>query len=234
MADSPIHNTRCIEIVLDIHSKLALVSSANQTKFGQMWHKTVATLCSFIKNKDYKTRNIAINSLHKALLQNKSNANGTNNNRLIEAKKLLFESDLFPVLLALTRIENINNNNSTLRNKDDLRLKLLTLIFKVFLREITQFIEYSNKEFIDLWTKFLETIREFVNMVKNDEINGANIITHTQESVKNVILVFQSNDFFEMLSNNTNTNVWNDTWNILKDIAPNLKQEFETDTDTTS
>ena len=233
--DAPIHNTRVIEIILSIHSRLIFISNNNEIVLGQMWHKTLSNISSFGTNNDYVTRRFAINCLHKALLQYPIKIE--NKKSFIEPLKLLFQTVLFPLLLQLTKLENDRLNNRQQRGRgeeeqqqqqesdddnDDLRLKLLTLIFQVWLHDMNILIEYDTNNFANLWFNFLKTIRKFIFMVNQN----TNLVTHCCESLKNVILVFQSTNVFDTLSNKTNINVWNETWQILNDCAPNLKQEF--------
>ena len=241
---APIHNTRVIEIILSIHSRLIFISNNNEIVLGQMWHKTLSNISSFGTNNDYITRRFAINCLHKALLQYPIKIQ--NKQSFIEPLKLLFQTVLFPLLLQLTKLENERLHHQSQRPKiterrpesdtsskdevtDDLRLKLLTLIFQVWLHDMNILIEYDTNNFHILWYKFLSTIRKFIFMVGN----ANNLVIHCCESLKNVILVFQASNIFDTLADRTNSNVWEESWNILigqDNVCPQqilqLKQEF--------
>ena len=221
--EAPVHNTRVIEIMLSIHSRLVSISNNNQSVLSQMFHKTLSNIARFGGNNDYKTRQFALNCLHKALLQSPCNIAKDENS------KLLFETILFPLLLQLTKLENqrLSPENVDLNgtDDDDLRLKLLTLVFQVWLHDIYILIG-SDDHFHLLWFKFLAVIRKFILMVKEHKHNGANLVIHCCESLKNVILVFQSSNVFQKLSDKTGKNIWDETWKMLDDVAPNLKQEI--------
>eukprot|EP01084_Bolivina_argentea_P268776 456617_1 len=119
-----------------------------------MWHKILSNIASFATNNDYNTRRFAINALNKSLLEKPIKMN--NIQTTCESYKLLFQTVLLPALLQLTKIENISINKYGLHHHDgdDLRLKLLTLIFQVFLHDINIniFVEYDdNNNFNILW-----------------------------------------------------------------------------------
>jgi len=240
--EAPVHNTRVIEVILSIHSRLVLISHQNETVLAQMWHKTLSNISTFGTNSDYITRRFAINCLHKALLQYPIEI--SNKHSFVEPLKLLFQTVLFPLLLQLTKIENeriamnkfaVKNNeemseqlhgSGNEENTDDLRLKLLTLIFQLWLHDMNILLDYDTGNFHTLWYNFLTTIRKFIFMVNKMQRNNSNLVLHCCESLKNVILVFQASNVFQTLADKTENDVWKDTWAILGDCAPNLKQEF--------
>jgi len=221
---APIHNTRVIKIMLSIHDNLIQISNNNPSVLSQMFHKTLSNIARYVgTSNDYKTRQFALNSLHRALLDTPLDIEKNENS------KLLFETILFPLLLQLTKLENQRLNEGNVSglaiDDDDLRLKLLTLVFQVWLHDIHILIE-SDRQFHVLWFKFLATMRKFILMVDKHPNNGANLVIHCCESLKNVILVFEANDVFNKLAEKTGQNIWEDTWKILDEIAPNLKQEI--------
>ena len=58
------------------------------------------------------------------------------------------------------------------------------------------------------------------------------VVTHCVESLKNVILVFQSNGYFDKMSLKTGDNVWTKTWAILNDVTPDFHKQFVDSTNT--
>ena len=52
---APVHNTRVIELILSIHSRLGAVSGGNEAVLGPMWLKTLSNISTFAANSDYQT-----------------------------------------------------------------------------------------------------------------------------------------------------------------------------------
>ena len=58
----------------------------------------------------------------------------------------------------------------------------------------------------------------------NIENNG--LVENCFQNLRNLINVFEAASIFEKISNETKNDVWNNTWDILSDITPKLKQQL--------
>ena len=65
------------------------------------------------------------------------------------------------------------------------------------------------------------------------KIENTALVENCFQELRNVINVFQAGSIFEKLSNETQRDVWNDTWNILSDVTPQLKQELASNQENT-
>ena len=223
--NAPIDNRRVIETIMTLH-KILLLSSSNI--LGTLWLKSIKTISYFCDNNDYITRRYAINTLYKAILQNQIKFN--NNNDALKPTKSLYELILLPLLLKITNLENkrynniiINNNNNNNNNNndiinktEDLRLKLLTLIFQSWIHDLNILIELND--FNKLWCEYFKTIKKFLILIKGNNY----LIENCIELLKNAIHCFKLRNVFDIITKKTNQNLWNQTWNILKDVTPNL------------
>lgn len=57
-------------------------------------------------------------------------------------------------------------------------------------------------------------------------IENVALMEHCIEKLRNVIAFFQMENIFSKLSHETQSDVWNETWNILSEVTPDLKQDL--------
>jgi len=236
--EAPVHNTRVIELILSVHARLVVLSDGSEAVFAQIWLRTLRAIASFATNADYQTQRFAVNSLHRALLQSPvisldPTSTSTNDRDrdcdsercFVQPNKLLFQTILLPLLL-----QTADDFAARPEQTQTIELKLVTLIFQKWLHDLARLV-HSDEQFHAKWYALLRAIKALLEKLaaatdSRNRANAKNIELHCVENIKNVILVFQSSHVFETLAQRTGTSVWNETWRILDDVAPNLKQQF--------
>lgn len=124
-----------------------------------------------------------------------------------------FEKVFFPLLDYLLKTDRFFDHNSL----EEIRTRSITIVSKVFLQQLT--VLHSLSIFIDLWTKLLVYMREFMTLKHSDMLCEA-----IPECLKNMLLVMKTADIFSTNSsaNSNFKSLWEITCENINAFLPNL------------
>lgn len=138
----------------------------------------------------------------------------------------VFAQSLFPLTDALLTAEVYDTDPLCMTHT---RFSAAALLCRVFLQYVvrTRGENSDNPEMLDLWYKVLDTLKQLISPEQNTNPDAV-LKEIVEESVKNMLLVMQSDDKTEgTIFGQQEKEFWNETWKRVDVLMPDLKQQLQ-------
>ncbi len=140
----------------------------------------------------------------------------------LTAWKKCFDMLLLPLLIDISQTDTLPPGHKAGDAKFDLRLRVSTLLFRVFLQRLPTL--SALPDFHIFWLKFVGVLERHMKRTKTPDDS---LSLHFTESLKNVLLVMYTSNVFQMASQRSGQDLSALTWSVIGSFRPDLRQQLE-------